>query len=124
MDAAYWSHGLAHGGQGGAGAEFLALALWLGGQREELSAALAALRKAGGLRWDSAAGNAYRIAVEERRRSLLKAGEALEAARTALALHAAIADQASRGRGATAVEAHRHDGADAGLAPSVHYEGR
>ncbi|MEZ2372700.1 hypothetical protein [Arthrobacter sp. RCC_34] len=126
MDSAYQGSGLLPGGRGGPDAAgFLALALWLGGQRDELSAALAALRQAGNLHWDSAAGNAYRMALEERRRSLLRAGEALEAARAALALHASLADSPPRVRGMAAVQAVPGDGGlGAGSTPSVHYEGR
>lgn len=125
MDWAYQRSGLLSDGRAGHDAGFLALALWLGGQRDELSAALAALREAGNLHWDSAAGNAYRMALEERRRSLLRAGEALEAARAALALHASIADSPPRGRAVAPVQTVlQNRGIGAESTPSIHYEGR
>jgi len=125
MDSAYQRSGVLPGGRGGLEAGLLTLALWLGRQRDELSAALAALRQAGELHWDSAAGSAYRMALEERRRSLLRAGEALEAARSALALRASLGGSAPRGRAVPAIQAVPGDaGAGVEASPSVHYEGR
>lgn len=125
MDSAYQRSGVLPDGRGGLEAGLLTLALWLGGQRDELSAALAALRQAGDLHWDSAAGSAYRMALEERRRSLLRAGEALEAARSALALRASLGGSAPWGRAVPAVQAMPGDaGAGVEASPSVHYEGR
>lgn len=117
MDSAYQRSGLLPGGRGGLEAGLVTLALWLGGQRDELSAALAALRRAGELHWDSAAGSAYRMALEERRRSLLRAGEALEAARAAVTLRASLSDSAAQADPGDV-------GAGVAASPSVHYEGR
>ncbi|WFR84026.1 hypothetical protein [Arthrobacter sp. Y-9] len=124
MDAVHQRFVNPRGGQGDAGAGLVELALWIGRQRDELSTALVALRQAGGLSWASAAGNAYRTALEERRRSLLRAGEAMEAARTALMLQYSSSSAVSSGGSGPAVARRPGGGADGDTGPAVHYEGR
>ncbi|MDQ0710327.1 hypothetical protein QFZ52_002979 [Arthrobacter woluwensis] len=125
MDAVHQRSANPRGGQGDAGAGLVELALWIGRQRDELTTALAALRQAGGLGWASAAGNAYRTALEERRRSLLRAGEAMEAARTALMLLYSYSSAVSSSGGRGPASALRPGGAaDGDTGPAIHYEGR
>lgn len=125
MDAVHQRSLNPRGGQGDAGAGLVELALWIGRQRDELSMALVALRQAGGLSWASAAGNAYRTALEERRRSLLRAGEAMDAARTALMLQYSSSSAVSSGGGRGPAAARRAGGsADGDTGPAIHYEGR
>jgi|GEM_PF-2310804 len=110
-------------GQDGAEERFLALAAWLGQQRDEVSSALSSVRQVDGVRWESAAGAAFRAALEERRRGLVRANGALEAARSALVLQAAWL--ASLRCGPSAEPVRRPGTVSSGHAgPSVHYEGR
>lgn len=124
MGTAYQESGHPLGVQNASEEQFMAFAAWLGQQREELSGVLSALRQVDTLRWVSAAGNAFRATLEERRRDLLHAMDSVEPARTAAVLHSAwLASERRR----QALERSRQPGGasvDGLTGLAVHYEGR